>query len=172
MQKKSIFSLLFAASCRIILHFGFLSTLICPWLYNECFFKRTNQGCPIGSKQDRPKNSKSCHRVRRVSYQISKHLCKPTLPTAGRQIVDISQSEGHDGLLPRFTAFPTQPGFLRAVQTSRLSCHGTALSSLPRPCARCNMTRTCWIGTSTGSSWPPITSAATCCGRKPGIARR
>lgn len=30
----------------------------------------------------------------RVSYQISKHPCKPTLQTAGRQIVDIGQSEG------------------------------------------------------------------------------
>lgn len=143
------------------------------------FWRGTKQGGHSESKQDRlkwqhvtHKNSMSCHSVGRVSYQISKQLCKPTLHTARRQIVDIGQSEGHDGPLPHFITYTTQQGFLIQEWTSRSTCRGTALSSLPRPYALWNMIRTCWIGTSTRSSWPPISSAATCCGRKPGTMHR
>lgn len=158
-----------------MLHFSFCQHSVFLGCTLGMFLKGTKQSGHIGSNTQhrlkwqhvRHKNSRSCHSVRKVSYQISKHLCKPTLLTAGRQIVDIGQSGGHDGPLPHYTAFTTQPGFLRE-RTSRSSCHGTALSSLPRPCALWNAIRTCWIGTSTRSSWPPITSAATCCARKPG----
>lgn len=116
----------------------------------------------------RRKNSPTCHTTGRVSYWISKQPCEPTEWTAGRLKVDSSQSSA--------TKTEVRQIFLKSIFYSLYCtlfstlktqlCPEKVLSSQLQLCVHLNLTKKGWRGTSSTGSWPPITSAATCWGKR------